>query len=114
MIRNYDSINLETEDGLIEDVNLMTVFIPTKSIKSDGQFNSFSVGNRTLHSESGLSFIVDDYVAEQLSKCRIDFSENLPRLIEKEDETILDNLTKEEREIKDMEIELIKRKARLN
>ena len=92
MIKTYDN----SDNGKIK-----VFFI----VDDEGAITSVEVGNMTVPRKSGYQFYVDDYVAHQIDKVDIDFSDGKPTLKVKEGETI-DEPQKTEKEL---EIERLKR-----
>lgn len=115
MIKTYDSMYLETQDGLIEQPNRKQLIIPVRDVDEQGFFHSFSMGKASLVNEGQtLVFIVDDNVANQAEKLKLNLTGLLPTLELKEGEIIEDSLSEEEKAILELEQELLIRKAQLN
>ena len=81
-------------------------------LDDDNNITSVKMGNRVVPVEQGFQFYVDDYVAQQIDKVGIDFSDGKPHLIEKETielpqksekEKEIERLEKELRELRDAE-----------
>lgn len=81
-------------------------------LDDDNNITSVKMGNRVVPVESGYQFYVDEYVAQQIDKVGIDFSDGKPHLIEKETielpqknekEKEIERLEKELRELRDAE-----------
>ncbi|WP_312039283.1 hypothetical protein [Macrococcoides bohemicum] len=115
MVQVYDSMYLETKDGLIEQPNRRRLIIPTKHVNKDGTFNSFAIGSGAIvNEEQSLVFIVDNNVAEQAEKLKLDVSGILPKLIVKDGELIEDVLTEQQKKIMELEQRLLIERAELN
>ncbi len=115
MVQVYDSMYLETKDGLIEQPNRRRLIIPTKHVGKDGTFSSFSIGSASVvNEEQSLVFIVDNNVAEQAEKLKLDVSGILPKLVVKDGEIIEDVLTEQQKKIMELEQQLLIERAELN
>ncbi len=110
MLNNYDSLNEMVDGAPVRIIGRTTIFIPYKAIKSDGTFDICEFGD-SVRSELGLTFIVDRYVPEQYEKLYIDNEGFLPKLKVKDGETLINNETDIEREIRLKEQELLQLKA---
>lgn len=115
MVQVYDSMYLETKDGLIEQPNRRRLIIPTKHVNKEGTFNSFAIGSGAIvNEEQSLVFIVDNNVADQAEKLKLDVSGILPKLVVKEGELIEDALTERQKRIIELEEALMIERAELN
>lgn len=78
-----------------------------------GDVSSVIVGNRTVMTNQGFQFYVDDYVAEQIHKCELVLDGLTPKLVLKEGETLVVPTEEEEKEkeIKELEERLQRLKA---
>src|SRR5699024_4920554 len=94
MIKTYDN----SDNGKIK-----VFFI----VNEEGEIASVEVGNMVVPRKSGYQFYVDDYVAHQIDKVDINFSDGKPTLKVREGETI-DETQKTEKEL---EIERLKREV---
>lgn len=110
MLNNYDSLNEMIDGAPVRVADRTTIFIPYKSINSDGTFNTCEFGD-SVRTELGLTFIVDKFIPEQYEKLYIDNDGFLPKLKVKDGETIINNETDIEREIRLKEQELLQLKA---
>lgn len=110
----YNSIYIDTDESRIQTDRQM-IFIPSAFInKETGEFHSVSIGQQMINNETGYQFIVDNNVGEQFHKLIIDFSEGEPSLYIKDGEKIETYMSKEEEEIRDLELQLQIKRAELN
>ncbi|TDM15692.1 hypothetical protein [Macrococcus bovicus] len=69
MVNLYDSL---VDANGFEIKGRTRLFIAASDIQSDGTINTFKAGSSTIIDVSGLLFIVDDYLIEQIDKVRVD------------------------------------------
>jgi len=76
-------------------------------VNNAGNVVSVKTGNQVVSLENGFQFYVDDYVAEQIDKCKLYMDGFTPKLKLKEGETIeLPQKNEKEKEIERLEKEL--------
>lgn len=76
-------------------------------VVDDGNVTSVKMGNRVVPVESGYQFYVDKYIAQQIDKIDIDFSDGKPVLVVKEGQKIEEpEMTEKEKEIERLKQEL--------
>jgi|SRR5699024_7694622 len=106
IIKTYDSIVDENGDRIR---NLFYLIINVDNIAEDGSINEYNIGNMLFSNQECINFIVDHNIREQMEGLRVVFTDNRPRLMEKEDYEFIENEeieTEEDRKIRELEEQL--------
>lgn len=79
-------------------------------VVKNNEVTSIKVGNQVVSTDQGFQFYVDDYVAEQISKCELYLNGLTPKLKVKDGETLFipdeNEKYKKEKRIKELEKEI--------
>lgn len=113
-VQTYDSLYLQTADGLVPQTSRVKMVVPFKHIAEDGSITSISFGQMLVEDGQGLTFIVDKGVPEEYYKMLVDTSGLVPKLVVKDGETLVGQLTPEEQNIVELEQQLLIAKAKYN
>ena len=113
-VQTYDSLYLETADGLVPQASRTKMIVPFKHIAEDGSILSASAGHMLVEESQVFIFIVDKGVPEEFHKLKIDTSGMFPKLMLKDGETLESQLSEEEQAIVALEQQLLIAKAKYN